>query len=1350
MTLQTIENLLLTSSTFIKQKEFWLSQLTSDIVETELIFETDTERNTADAAASDMVGDTVDVTVGGSGGESGAERTGVTMLLPGNLSEGLMKLGRQSDITIFIILLAAVKALIYRYTGSEDITVISPLYKDYISEETMNDLVFVRDFLRGSMTFKELLIQCKQSVLDAYEHQDYPRKRIIHFLFDDAPGVGLKKLSNVVCRFGDLHAPLPAEMEAGCLEFAFSHREEGVELRLLHVAGRYDTYYVRQVVNHLVSLLSTALTDLDTAIDGFLLVGTEERERLLVEFNRSGADYPRDKAIHRIFEEQVERTPDSIALFHELPGAGVCGGVSYGELNRRADCLAATLRERGMERGAIVAIMTENQDRMVTGILGILKAGGAYLPINQDHPPKRKEMLMTDSGSKLLLTETLFIDGDTGGAPGFHREMVDSINLDDEALYLEGDGKDGAEGEPGDIMYVMYTSGSTGLPKGVVVEHRNAANVLSWFGKTYNLEPGTRLLQLTDYFFDPSIEDIFGTLIHGGTLFTGSRDLVVDGALFRRFVIRNRIHILNFVPKLLAALLGDGPKLESLRVVISGGEKLENHEKDRLLAGGYALYNNYGPTEITVDALSARCGEGKVTLGTPIANTHCYILDNQTRLVPVGAMGELCIAGAGVARGYLNKPELTDRCFVDNPFLQGEKMYKTGDLARWTPDGEVEFLGRLDQQVKIRGYRIELGEIECRLAGHPAVSEVVVLPGERENGDKYLCAYFVPVSEDAKDDLSTLDPAITTSLRNYTAEKIPVYMIPGHFIPIEKIPLTANGKVDLRALPVPKFESSEQYVAPRNDIEKLMVDMWGKVLQVNGENIGIDTNFFELGGHSLRAITLVSKIEKEFNRKFSLENLFQAPTIRKLAKRMEGEATTAYSGIEPVGERAYHPLSFAQKRILVAHQMDVSGISYNIGLAVRLQGDLDYERVEKTLTQLIERHESFRTSFDFIDNEPVQKISRVVDFSLKYYPCTGGEAEIEAIRKRFHRPFDLAKAPLLRAGLVKLGELDNVLMVDMHHLVADGLSVDIFTREFAGLYQGNLLEPLRVQYKDYSHWHNGMDESGELAAQEVYWLNRFSGEIPELKLPTDFPRPAVRNIHEGDLIRFSLEPSWVTRLYDAVKETNSTVFTFLFTVFNVLLFKYSGRGDVVVGTPVTGRSHGDLKNVIGVFINMLPMRNRVEGNKTFKQLLNEIKENALAALENQDYPFDRLVSKLGLQGETNRNPLFDTEFSMDSLEVRDMEFSGLTLTGYDSGIKFAKYDLHFLAVESEGGISMVARYSTQLYRETTIRKLEKYYIEILRQAVEDLDLEVDEISLSHEIMSTTSAIQEDADSDFVF
>lgn len=786
---------------------------------------------------------------------------------PQDLSVKLVKVSSGSDARVFMILAASLTALIYKYTGKKDIIIGTSIIKQETRLRFINEVLALRNRVQDHMTFKELILQVKETFRQAVENQDYPYETLLYKL-----GIPVSEkepsLFDIVILLETLHEKEYILHTHPNMIFCFRETNEYIAGTLEYNPALYRETTSKRIITHFDHLLQKALANVDLTLSRLDILTKQEKEQLLLEFNASAAFYPAHQTIHQLFETQVEKTPDTTAMVDTEESFF----MSYHALDQKANQVAAVLRSRGVKPDSALGILVDRPIHMMIGLFAILKAGSAYLPLDPNYPQERKKYMLRDSSVLILLVNRFLIEPNQQALACLSRENI--ISLEDfDTTAARPTPNPGHITHPGNLAYILYTSGTTGRPKGVMIEHRSVVNLLTWYGKTYCLEKGTRVLPLTNYTFDPSVEDIFGTLLYGAALYIGSAELAADREQFCKYVEKHQVHLVDFIPTILSELLGVRERLSSLRVVISGGEPLPDAVKQKIIEKGYRLYNHYGPTETTVDALAEECSTASVTIGRPISNVTCYILDNLLKPVPIYVGGELFISGAGVGRGYVNNPGLTGQEFIKNPFFPGERMYRTGDLARWQPDGKVEFLGRKDQQVKIIGHRIELKEIENCLLKHHDIEETIVIAHQDEKEETCLYAYFTSVKELSR-----------PGLREYLSLYLPAYMIPRYFMQIEDFPLTPNGKVDRKSLPLPPLKNEKNYTAPVDEAEEKLAAIWSEVLGIEKDIISTTANFFELGGHSLNAAIVISKIRKEINVDVPLVELFKEPTIKSLAE----------------------------------------------------------------------------------------------------------------------------------------------------------------------------------------------------------------------------------------------------------------------------------------------------------------------------------------------------------------------------------------------------------------------------------------------------------------------------------
>jgi amino acid adenylation domain-containing protein len=1287
----------------IKERDYWLGKLAGELVKCSIPSAPRRMRPPAESSVT-------------------ARMRSTEFVLPTELSNRLVRMSNASDARLFMILYAGMAVLTAKYTGNSDIILGTTINRQPREVALINKVLALRCDVHPHHTFKDLLMTARRIIAEAAENQDYPLSTLLYKLglpeTDD-----VNPLFDIAVLLENIHEKEYLQGTRTNIIITFHRTGETINGRVEYSVYNYDKPFIQALMDHFNRILETALINVDIRVAEIQMVSPEEKRRILEEFNNidnnidnnmdnnmdnTDKRISRRKTLQRLFEEQAERTPDRTALAARETPHHSMKYITYARLNERSEQRTGYLKRKGVGPGTITAVIADDSIETVTWILAILKAGSAYLPIEPDTPKERIRFMQNDSNAALVLTSSHRLEDEEKSAP----EKTDS-------------------GTPSDPAYIIYTSGTTGKPKGVMVEHGGVINLIDWFAKRHRIEPGTRVFQLSGFTFDAGVEDIFGTLLHGGMLYTLDNDISEDIDAFCRFVEKHRIQLVNFVPSMLNMLLGHEYRLKSLEEVITGGERLEETVKKRIMANGYRLYNNYGPTEITVDALSSRCTEEPVTLGTPIDNVTVYILDQYRQPTPVGIPGELVVGGIGVARGYMNRPELTAERFIPQPpsisnqhneAQQQNRCYRTGDLARWNHDGNVEFLGRMDHQVKIRGFRIEPGEVENHLTRIETVKESVVIAREEENGELYLCAYYV--TENTVDNtVENRSEGAHSRIRTELMGKLPEYMVPSYFIQLDQMPLTPNGKIDRKALPSPFDKEGKYYVPPGNDIETKLVEIWADVLGIEPEHIGINDDFFESGGHSLKATVLIYRIRKEFNVEFPLSRIFSDPTIRQFAQLISKAEKSIFEDIHPVEKRDYYLQSPAQKRMFIQNRMKgENDISDNASEMIMVEGRLHIQRLERTLVGLIQRHEALRTSFRMLGKNPIQRVHDRVEFDIRHIEAS--EEQLDDVIARFIRPFNLGNAPLLRIGLLKLESEKHLLLFDMHHIITDGVSMGIFSADFVAMYYEEPLPELKLQYKDFTQWQDRYLRSDAIKRQEEYWLERYSGKIPALDFPTDYPRPQIQDF-EGDYLEFAFTPELTEAVNELVTDYDVTVYMVMLAVYNILLARYTGQEDIIVGTPIAARQHPDLENIMGLFVNTLAMRNKPEKNKTYREFLEEVKTHALEAYENQDYQFEELVNRLEVERHPGRNVMFDTMFVVQNADMNQNNddpydiMKDLKFIPYTYKERITQFDIITHVFERKDRITFKIRYAVKLYKQETIAKLTQHLINITEEVTRE-------------------------------
>ncbi|KOP26732.1 peptide synthetase [Hapalosiphon sp. MRB220] len=1078
----------------------------------------------------------------------------------------------------------------------------------------------------------------------------------------------------------------------------------------------FDDHKIARMLGHLQTLLLGMVANPQQCLGKLPLLTAKERYQLLEEWNNTQVDYPQDQCIHQLFEAQVEKTPDAVAVVFEDKQ------LTYKELNAKANQLAHYLQKLGVKPEVLVGICVERSLEMIIALLAILKVGGGYIPLEPTYPQDRLAFMLEDSQISVLLTQQHLLK-----TLRDHHAQIICLDSDWESITAHQQNSVNSEVHSSNLSYIIYTSGSTGKPKGVQIIHRSVVNCLTAMQQKLQLTNTDSLLSVTTLSFDIAVLEIFLPLVTGANLILVSREVATDGIQLLQKLNNSAVTIMQATPATWRMLLDTDWEGNAQLKILCGGEALPQNLASQLCQKAASVWNLYGPTETTIWSTIHQVDEREalVPIGRPIANTQIYILDKSLQPVPVGITGELYIGGAGLARGYFNQPKLTQEKFIPNPFGSGSEscIYKTGDLARYIPNGEIEYLGRIDDQVKLRGFRIELGEIEAVLQQHPAVRQGVVMLQEDVPGNQRLVAYLVA------------ENAATDGLRQYLRQKLPEYMIPSVFVFLDSLPLTFNGKVNRRALPAPENTSREvtsTFVAPRHPVEEVLAGIWTQVLGVF--QVGIYDNFFELGGHSLLATQVISRIRKTFEIDIPLQFLFEFPTIAELAKNIQQISNQGVSAIIPVFRDRNLPLSFAQARLWLLEQLNSDSSIYNMPAKVRLVGELNIKALEQSINEIIRRHEVLRTSFTSVDGQPLQVIVPQVQIKipvvdLHKLPKAEQEAEIRNLSiKESQNPFDFTQAPLLRCTLLQLSEQEHILLFTIHHIVFDGWSKGILIREIAALYtafaagKSSSLPALPIQYADFAVWQRQYLQGERREALLTYWKQQLAN-LPVLQLPTIRPRAEVTT-NRGASYSFVIPASVVEKVHSLPSKTSLsqqagvTLFMTLLASFKILLQRYCKQDDIVVGTDVANRNQPEIEQLIGFFVNLLVLRTDLSGNPTFLELLQRVRTQTLAAYAHQDLPFDELVRELQPERHlTNLVPLFQVLFVLQNTPNSALELPELTLNLLELEGRSARFDLALFLIETEQGIEGKWQYNGDLFTPDTIIQLTNHWQTLINSIV---------------------------------
>jgi len=1227
----------------------------------------------------------------------------------------LKNLAKESDSTLFMGLVALLNTLFYRYTFQEDIILgTSVAGRDHADLENQigyyTKTIALRTRFSGKDSFRKILSTVKHVTLESFAHrlyqindlaknldlkQDASRNPIFDVMvvlqntgmektpdlsFDGIQVSGFNNSQSTVSKFD--------------LTFSFVELGHDMAMSIEYNSDLFAKETVEQLAGHFSRILNSATEKPDTAISQLDFLSEAEKQQQLVDFNDTKTDYPKDQSIAQLFEEQVAASPDKTAF--------ICSGkhFSYGELNAIANQFSAYLSaQKGLIKGDVVCVKLERNEWLLIAILSIVKSAGVYVPLNTGDPEVRTESIVKETGCKLIIDEQLIRDFN------LVRTRYASHNS-------------GFTASATDVAYILYTTGSTGTPKGVMVQHRAVVRLVR---NTNYFDPAisTKLLSTGALTFDATTFEYWGMLLNGGCLVFCDQKTLLNPHSLKELIASETINTMWMTSGWLNQLVDyDLDLFKPLKVLLAGGDvlspahihKLQEHHP------GLSIINGYGPTENTTFSTTFTISGiySKIPIGSPISNSQVYILSKEQALMPLGVLGEIYVGGDGLALGYLNNPELTAEKFIENPHVPNARMYKTGDLGRWLPDGTVEFAGREDSQVKIRGFRIELTEIEAALTNSHIGSEAAVIAKTNEKGEKFLIAY---ITGEVIPDVS--------ALRLTLSRLLPAYMLPSVYVHLSAFPLNANGKVDKKQLPDHKgleLKQTSEYQAAGNETEEKLLAIWAEVLSVNPEEIGIQTSFFELGGHSLKIIQLISRIGMAFEVDLSYEQVYEYNTVRELANIIQRTEKSLFKAISPIEQQEYYEVSHAQKRLWLTCQFEEAKTAYNMLSSYTLLNE-DVSFLPEALHRMMERNEILRTSFHFIDNKLVQKIHKTgdVEVDIKFIDLTRVKDKAELLKSVSDEfdgtEFDLGKAPLFKVACIKADPEFSLLFFVIHHIISDGWTMNIIKNEFAeiisALKNGQELAAKEIQYKDFVQWHHEKISDGK---SEKYWLKKLSGNNELMRLPYDYT--SDYNTFKGNDVGFKIGPDDFQKLQHLASQQKTSVSTLLLTLFKILLSKTTRQENVTVAMASANRIHQQLENIMGFFVNLLVIKSVIKAEDDFYDILKAVHSDIVMSQKHEDYPFDLLVEKLNPEREQNKQVLFNIMYNYVNYDTNSSTPRGERLnndeavadnTRTNGIISTSKFDLTNTVYQSSEGLKIVFEYNSSLFAHKTIQTILNNY-----------------------------------------
>ena len=1241
--------------------------------------------------------------------------------LPGKLGLLIKELGLQNSLTNQVILQSTWLAFLYRYTGKTELVLGNPVAGRSLPETQdmagmfVNTLPIYYSFDK-QMSFKDILTYVGNKNLEALENQDYPFEKLVedlqikhdrshHPIFDLAFSYlkpEIEKLSLGELKINQVN--LSTKTSKFDLLTEVVEIDNHFQLELEYSTDLFDEEFIEQLANDYLAMMEALLQDPTKSISEANYLSIHKQQEIILASDNSSIEFPSDALLQDLFAKQVAKHPKKTALsFRDQH-------MSYEELDARANLIASHLPKGG----AKIALLFDRGFEMLASILAVLKSGNCYVPVDPQYPQERIEYIIEDSQAKILLhDQNQIINSDL--------EKIQVFTLKE-----EGNNPLDYAIPPTAEAYVIYTSGSTGKPKGVPISHQNVVRLFFNDAPLFDFSEQDVWTLFHSYCFDFSVWEMYGAMLYGGELVIVDTETAKDPSAYVRLVDEKRVSILNQTPgafyNFASLCLSENVSLKNLKQVIFGGEALQlrqlkswNEKYPQV-----SLINMYGITETTVhvtfkEITPSEIDKGWSNIGTPIPTLGMLVLDEDLRIVPKGVVGELCVYGAGLSNGYLNREELTAEKFVDHPFKKGEKLYRSGDLARLRENGEFEYIGRKDEQVKIRGYRIETGEIENAILENQQVVKAAVIAHQDAQSVYYLAAYFTG---------SASIKTVKAQLEN----TLPVHMVPTWFVPMNELPLTSNGKLNRKALPIPHLEvqADDAVVKPQNNIEECLLEIWTEVLGT--ASIGCDQGFFDVGGHSLAAAKIVGKIHERLESTIELKDLFSNPSIQALAKQINQSQGPLVPVIEPVRSAEFYPCSSAEQRLFVIHQMDPKQTTYNIPGVFEIE-DANFQKstLESAFLKLMERHEILRTNYFMEGNKVWRKISDQARFELA--DLETNKTSVNEVISDFVRPFDLENECLFRVAVTKIDH-KQYLLFDIHHIICDEVSMENLLKDLGALYLDKTLSDLPISYKDFASWQKTWMDSKAYLEEKEYWMNQFAEEVPALNMPTDFVRPPIKS-HEGARYHFQIPPALGLQIRALAQEFDASPFAVFLSAYKLLIAKYSGQTDIVVGTPVSGRTNPQLNPLLGMFVNTLALRDEIKMEQSFSLTLNSIRQHSFEALSKQNYPFEDLIDALDLQRDMSRNPLFDFMFSYQHETQEEIQLSDSKFKAVNFEHPISKMDITLdVNGKAGGGFDLSMEFATRLYRKKTIVRMASHLNHLLKQIVKNPNQELSKYQLA--------------------
>lgn len=1291
-------------------KEYWLNKLKDDFDKSVLPY----DRNRKDVSYNEIKFNIDSDTVG----------------LLNQLSNG-------NELKTFIILTTTVFITLNKINRDSDLIIGVPVFKQDESVILQNTLLTIRNYLDENKTFVEILKEVSKEIFNSNKQQNFPVENILYHKGIDYDSKSDFPLFDISVSLENLHDLNYINRYRHNLKFSFKMTENQIEGKVIYNSSYYFEETIINTTNLFKNVLFNSLQNKGSLLSEISGVSNNEKDLIINQFNGEIGNIDPHTNIIQLFEKKVSEAPNDIATIYKKEK------ITYKELSYKVNQFAQLLLTNyGASRDKNIGVILNRSNNLMVTILAVLKSGASFVPIDPKTPVNRINEIIANSNIKVAISD-FFKENELASRIEIispESKTFNDVNCEFPKINSE------------DIAYILYTSGTSGKPKGVMVPHYAVVDRMYWMKDNFKLTPDDIILQKTSISFDVSICELFRWIHSGSKVCFIDDDSKKDISLLVDFIHNEKITTIDFIPNELDILLdyvesiNGEDKLKSLRWVYIGAEVVKSKlvEKfNRILndTNEMQLINEYGPTEATVDVTYFNCtkdfiDQTSVPIGKPIANNHIYITDKFMNLLPVGIPGELCISGNNLAKGYLNDSQLTEKKFISNPYVNGQMLYKTGDIAAWLPDGNIEFIGRKDKQVKINGHRIELHDIENKILLFDVIDKVhieIVGSSDQDNDfNKVLCAYVI-----TKKNCEFNKSDLILTLKNY----FPDYLIPKYFFEMEEFPLKESGKLNTDDLPKPE-SLNETIIAPQNEFEKQLRLIWSGILNINENSICISDNFFELGGNSLSVNLMASKIYQRFSKKISLIQIFEKPNIKDIAELIKNESVINKNSLKPAIIKDYYQLTSGQQRLFFLQELDTDSMAYNLPFIVEFKSAPDIEKIDNILNQIIGRHESLRTSFKYMDETVKQIIHPKCIVKTEFVDLKDYNGDLQhKIHSRL-KPFNLDKAPLFRPLIIRTPELKYLFLIDMHHIIADAFSHGYLIQDFIELLDCGKLTELKYQYKDFGEWEHQAIGSKEFINQKEFWINQFKDNYQSIEIPLDMSRPDIRSFN-GESLSIDFTEVETKQITDYLTRNDCTVFMFFLTVYNIFLSKLADQDDIVIGVPVDTRDQEVLKGVVGNFTNMIAIRNYIDKELSVKEFIREIKMSSINCLENKEFPFEELIKELGIVTTPSRNSLVDVALNVVEFDLSGNYSKYFRKSEIDLQNNSSKYDLFLRAYLFEKNLEMSLEYSSDILHKDSIEKYLKALKHIIISMLKNDLTMIDDISINDILEIEKSEITEE-------